>query len=306
MSNDPKFAVLVPTRNRVKSLEKLLVSLGNSSQQPHQIIVVSSSQESEAHREEELCSIFPIDYLHTKQRGQILQKMIGMKLVKPDVDFIAFLDDDVLVGEKMFEFMVNHLSSNQECVGVGARIGNSRASHLSSLLRKGVLPGALTRTAFPRSYQWSKNPCEVEWLNGVSMWREEVAKKYSHNVVDMTWAVFEDVYFSSIAKNYGTLWFLPRAVCFLQDAAEDLKDRKKMRWMLYANANYVLQFNYSIKKFVFWGLYPYLYVVWKDSRLSPIEKTKLLTLVAVDHMILSSHLLRDTDPTQHLREILSA
>jgi len=295
------FGVLVPTRNRVTRLEKLCASIKSSSLQPHQVVIVSSSTEIEATREKELCSDFGFDYVHTSQRGQINQKIIGIKQISPSINYIVFLDDDTLVGKDMFRVLRDFLASNPKCVGVGAWICSESSTPSK---RRRNLPGVITKTGFPRSYQWIRTPCEVQWLNGTSMWRSSVVQEYSHNIPGMTWAVFEDVYFSTIARRFGSLWFLPEAKVFLQDSSGEVITRNRMQFMLFANANYVLQFHFSTFRFVFFGYLPFLFLIWKNSSLKSSGSGKLSVLLLFDHVRLSLHLWLDDDPTQYLQKKL--
>ena len=223
----PKFAILIATRNRPKKIELLLESISNLTMQPLQIVIVSSGdsiEEEVSHFRNKL----NIEHLHLSQKGQIRQKIAGLRLINESAEWIQFLDDDVLLHADSIANIFAYLHTqpkSQEIVGIGLK--NTDAVHvLPSKFRKVVscffgistLPkGGVSKNGQNIDYMGSLEVIETQWLNGISMWTRELAITYNIPFQEAAYSICEDLIFSYAARKKGKLIFIPSARFSFQD-----------------------------------------------------------------------------------------
>ena len=230
MNQKVDFAILIPTRNRPEKVMKLLGSISSSKAVPQQIVIVASgtdiSREISPFQEQ-----LPITYLFSKQGGQVNQKKLGLSNINPEIEWVAFLDDDVLVQsdtfESAFEYLdLSEMAQGEQIVGVGLGITpTSRAISARGLVRTmGYFfllykkePGLVLSSGHATSYQECGGPVFTEWLNGVSMWRRENSMKYCSIEINPKYAACEDLIFSYPESKLGKLIFLPQSRVTYQD-----------------------------------------------------------------------------------------
>jgi glycosyltransferase involved in cell wall biosynthesis len=115
-----KFALIVCTYNRQKSIARLMVSIESQNLLPDEIIVVDGSHK----KDETLANIdfkMPLTYYHVSEsdRGLTKQRNFGLSKVSPEADVVCFLDDDVVLKPDYFKQIINTFNSDNRCVGVG-------------------------------------------------------------------------------------------------------------------------------------------------------------------------------------------
>ena len=102
MTQQGNFAILIPTRNRPEKVKKLLESISLLKAAPQQIVIVASGTDIShdiAPYQEQL----PITYVLSKKGGQVNQKKLGLSHIHTEIQWVAFLDDDVLVKNDTFD-----------------------------------------------------------------------------------------------------------------------------------------------------------------------------------------------------------
>ena len=213
----PKFGILIATRNRPEQLAALLESLTTSTVQPNQVVIISSGDQI-ANVILKFTNRFPIKHLHIEGKGQIRQKMIGIKLLLPNLEWVAFLDDDLLLKidalQNIFKTILNHPDS-KELIGVGfadsdrALTSNKPTFEIFykifgiSTSRK----GAVLRNGQNNSYMSLNSITQTSWLNGAAMWRKEIAESYGIPFLDASYSICEDLIFSYPQSKKGILIF---------------------------------------------------------------------------------------------------
>jgi glycosyltransferase involved in cell wall biosynthesis len=224
------FAILIPTRNRPEKVKKLLESISLSKAAPQQIVIVASGNDISwvvAPFQEQL----PITYILSKKGGQVNQKKLGLSNIHPEIQWVAFLDDDVLVQNDTFDSAFVNIESlekarGERILGVGFGITPTSRAISASGLEKilGYLfllykkkPGHVLSSGHATSYQESDQPAFTEWLNGVSMWRRESSVNYSLIDINPKYAACEDLIFSYPESKLGKLLFLPQSRVTYQD-----------------------------------------------------------------------------------------
>lgn len=211
-----EFCVLIPTRNRPREVEALLTSIGASRVKPSQVILVSSG-ENISNTVDKFVDKLAITYIHSETPGQINQKKLGLSVVNSSVNWVVFLDDDLLVSpdafEKAFECVRGYDSVyGKRLGGVGFGLPatsrfkeHGRASQiLARLFGINNQPaGVVLSNGHATSYLEQQEPTETQWLNGASMWRVEAISNYGSHGISSKYAACEDLIFSyPIGKKY--------------------------------------------------------------------------------------------------------
>jgi glycosyltransferase involved in cell wall biosynthesis len=225
-----KVGVLIPTRNRPQKVRKLLASLVKSSIQPTQVVVVSSGDEiSEVLNE--FSSLLNVKYEHSASCGQANQKKIGVNLLEQDLDWVAFLDDDLVVQPNCIENALRdvldfEILSDNTVTGVGLALPpTSRALNSNGVLRwigrafliSNAKPGVVSKNGHAASYLESRETLPTQWLNGASMWRRNSINFYGKDLVSTKYAACEDLIFSYSQFQGSNLIYSPNALITFQE-----------------------------------------------------------------------------------------
>jgi glycosyltransferase involved in cell wall biosynthesis len=214
MTNEVKFSVVIPTRNRDASLRNLLNKIIEQTFQPDEIIIVDSSEKSQSSYEIINKSI---KYLHTTEKSAARQRNIGIISVKQDIQVLFFLDDDTNPNSTYFEDMLGTLISLQ-AVGVSGLAINTEK--IERIKPRGIL-GFIKKISFLDSNIDGKllisgvgipvrkrnvGIIEVDWLIGCSCWDFGKIKDLKFEEDFMGYSLGEDVIFSVKARKLGKLF----------------------------------------------------------------------------------------------------
>jgi len=214
MTNEVKFSVVIPTRNRDASLRNLLNKIIEQTSQPDEIIIVDSSEISQSSYEIINKSI---KYLHTTEKSAARQRNIGIISVKQDIQVLFFLDDDTNPNSTYFEDMLGTLISLQ-AVGVSGLAINTEK--IERIKPRGIL-GFIKKISFLDSNIDGKllisgvgipvrkrnvGITEVDWLIGCSCWDFGKIKDLKFEEDFMGYSLGEDVIFSVKARKLGKLF----------------------------------------------------------------------------------------------------
>lgn len=216
----PKFAILIATRNRPKKIRLLLESISKLTNQPLQIVIVSSGdsiEEEVAHFRGNL----NIKYLHLSQKGQIRQKIAGLKQIDESAEWILLLDDDVILNSDAIQLALDSIENHPmspNIVGVGFSENGiqprERRYTFEALSRAFYLTGdkgEVLKNGQNLSYMGGDECISTSWLNGISLWRRDVVMRYDIAFKNAKYSACEDLIFSYAAKNYGVLIYCPFA-----------------------------------------------------------------------------------------------
>ena len=115
-----KFALIICTYNRPKSIARLLVSIESQNLLPDEIIVVDGSELKDKTLADNNFKV-KLTYYHVSaaDRGLTKQRNFGLSKVSHDMDVICFLDDDVDLNPDYFQQVINTFISENRSVGVG-------------------------------------------------------------------------------------------------------------------------------------------------------------------------------------------
>lgn len=208
-------SVIIPTRNRNVLLVECLRALLSNSIKPQQIIVIDSSDWDIRKKIDHLSPT--IKHVFTEIKSAARQRNIGLNMVDSNSEYIAFIDDDVLVPENYFEKLTSSIERFKLCGISGLSINVEKQSEqkpvskvketisrlflLDSnsdgvLLNSGVNVPVKTRSAIP---------IESEWLIGCSIWDYSIIKDLRFEEDFYGMSLGEDVIFSLKASRRGKL-----------------------------------------------------------------------------------------------------
>ncbi|MBL6607578.1 MAG: glycosyltransferase family 2 protein [Flavobacteriaceae bacterium] len=146
-----KFALIICTYNRPKSIDRLLKSVEDQNLLPDEVVVVDGSeQENKALQRYKFEGILRYDHISASQRGLTRQRNYGLSIVSPEMDIICFLDDDVILERNYFEELIKTFRQDQNTIGVGGYITNEVKWMRNSSEKKGLISGRFYFDGFYR------------------------------------------------------------------------------------------------------------------------------------------------------------
>jgi hypothetical protein len=124
---------------------------------------------------------------------------------------------------------VSRLSEKNIIAGIGLACAPSNAPDQNlqyKLMKKLFLSsdknlGQVNKSGYNASYMGSHEVIETQWLNGASIWKAELAKKYNVPFEKIRHAIGEDLFFSFQNLKYGKLFFSPSSKFVFQKNPED-------------------------------------------------------------------------------------
>jgi len=203
------YAIVIPTLNRHEFLIHVLSELSLQTYLPRVVIVVDASQSPYQPDSRELNVIV----IHSEVQSAAVQRNIGLDYLKQnysDIQFCAFLDDDVSFEFNYFSELLELITQSDEVIGVSG----IAISTLESKIRRnkfldfiGVTgePGCLTKAAINVPVRNRNVTVEVDWLIGCSFWRLPLIKNHRFENDFTGPSIFEDVLFSAALKSQGKL-----------------------------------------------------------------------------------------------------
>lgn len=124
MNSHPSMSVVIPTRNRLASLNRVLWSISKQTLPPKEIIIVDSSDRPLTL--EELAIQNSVQISHSKP-SVCLQRNIGIE--KSTSDYIFLCDDDIEVSENYCEVLSDFLETHKkETIASGLLLENDNGN----------------------------------------------------------------------------------------------------------------------------------------------------------------------------------
>jgi glycosyltransferase involved in cell wall biosynthesis len=121
-----EISIVIPTLNRPDDLEKTLSSLLELSQKPTQTLIIDQSDNGDTKHliENKKYEPLHINYHHSRIKSLSKARNLGIKELKPDIDLVLFLDDDVLLEADFLNQMENFFASHPKAKGGVANISS--------------------------------------------------------------------------------------------------------------------------------------------------------------------------------------
>lgn len=199
-----KIGFIVPTMNRPKELNRLLQSLYKQTVAPSCIIIVDGSQHP-INDQIVRHSGIPLIYNHCYPPSLTKQRNVGIGLIPDDVDFIGYLDDDLLLLPDALEQMQAFIAKHGAGIG-GASFNivdeGIKDSTLGFNLKRhlGVYSSGLGNISKGGSIIPQINLAQnlrTDWLcGGATVWNCHVLKTHRFDEWYKGYALWEDIDFS--------------------------------------------------------------------------------------------------------------
>lgn len=214
-------AVLIATKDRCIQLQKLFESICASSFLPSKVVVIYSGKDitslADSFKEK-----LDIEVIYSEIASQSAQKLIGIKSLGNRYEWVFFLDDDLLLETDTIKVIFNEYLTNpayDKFSGFGLSILNRSRRNISSATSRLLklfhlysdIPGTVTKSGHAQSYLDHPTEIEVQWLNGISVWRSNVLSYYPAILTNISYSAYEDVEFSYKVAKSSKLLFAPKA-----------------------------------------------------------------------------------------------
>jgi len=250
MTNGIRFNILIATKDRPKELLLLMKSITESTILPNKIVIVYSGADITSIIGS-LQSTIRIEIIESEVASQVFQKSRGIENLISDSGWVLFLDDDVLLDKYAINTLLTKYIDKKEYtryVGFGLAIKNLKHKNVT-FLTKLILytfglysfkPGRITKSGHPQSYLQQENNCDVNWLNGISLWRSEVLSQYATNSLPVEHSSYEDVLFSyKLGKTNKLLFMSDVFVTSQTEAANNLPNKRSFLFGSYLRYYFV-------------------------------------------------------------------
>jgi glycosyltransferase involved in cell wall biosynthesis len=213
---NPRIAIVIPTLNRPRYLDQLLENISKLLTQPIITLIIDASE-----------NVYVLNpnkrntkVIASSIRSAAIQRNIGIEYLAKmnlDLDYLAFLDDDVRVSNDYFQKIHETFEKFSQAVGVsGIALSNSergiRQNRFWSLLGLTGEEGIITTAAINIPVRKATSQVEVDWLIGCSVWKWDIARHLKFQKDFLGQSVFEDVLFSVEASDFGKLIVDPKIV----------------------------------------------------------------------------------------------
>ena len=121
-----KIALVICTYQRPKALATLLGSVEKQSFYPNQILIIDGSIDDTTAIHFGKSTIANLEYykVSASQRGLTKQRNFGVERVKHGIDYISFLDDDVVLEPDYFQQILDAFQEKPNAYGIGGYIIN--------------------------------------------------------------------------------------------------------------------------------------------------------------------------------------
>ena len=210
-----KISIVIPTKDRLESLEKCLESIASQKEFVGSVVIVASGRSAQSVVDKQ-GKYLEVEYIHVKKGGQIYQRNIGISaLLDGGSEYIAFLNDDIVLLPNSLKNMCCYIKervvNENGVIGVGFNIKNLPSYEETSfiflkriLLRIGRRPGVVTKTGYNTDIVNVKKEIQTEWLGGgYTVWSAKILQRHPQIPVYANYSAGEDLIYSyPIGKKY--------------------------------------------------------------------------------------------------------
>jgi GT2 family glycosyltransferase len=215
-------SVIIPTRNRSELLIGCLKAILDNSTKPNQIIVIDSSDLNNRRKVGYLSSIIEQEFTDIKSAAK--QRNLGLNKVPSNCNYVAFLDDDVLIPQNYFSTLIFSMEKNGyigisgQAINIENKVGSLQKNKIQHLIARFFLldstkSGVILKSGVNIPIQSENtNTIETEWLIGCSVWNFPKIKDLSFEEDFFGQSLGEDVIFSLKASRSGKIAVDPSVV----------------------------------------------------------------------------------------------
>jgi GT2 family glycosyltransferase len=215
-------SVIIPTCNRSELLIGCLNAILDNSTKPNHIIVIDSSDINNRNKVDYVSNTIEQEF--TDVRSAAKQRNLGLNKVPSNCEYVAFLDDDVLIPENYFSKLITSMEKNGY-IGISGQAINTENKF--SIKQKSKIQHSISRFFLLDSTKngvilksgvnipvksENTNTIETEWLIGCSVWNFPKIKYLRFEEDFLGQSLGEDVIFSLKASRSGKIAVDPTVV----------------------------------------------------------------------------------------------
>lgn len=193
---------IIPTKDRIEMLNRLLKSIYSQNILPKYIIVVDGSVVS---IENEIFKDLNVQIIYARHFPPSLtaQRNLGISLIPKESSLVGFLDDDLVFLEDASKNILNFFAEDTEkkVGGASFNLSNSGTFSVSRLSRffltSSTVPGKFTKAGTSGNHNNPNENMYTEWLcGGATVWRKQVFEEFRFDEWFKGYALYEDADFS--------------------------------------------------------------------------------------------------------------
>ncbi|MCK5579856.1 MAG: glycosyltransferase family 2 protein [Candidatus Omnitrophica bacterium] len=204
-----KLALIIPTKDRPAEVMRLLESVKEQSVKPDEIIIVDGSGTPNAALNIEEFSGVRIKYKHILNPQLTKQRNLGLTLLDESIEFVGFLDDDIVFCEDAIKNMLSFWKEAPQEMGATAfNIINEKRPTPLVFLKLLFYTGTSKRGVVLRSgYCTLGYPTQetrmVQWIGCATVWRRKIFDEFLFDEWYEKTGLCEDLDFSyRVSKKY--------------------------------------------------------------------------------------------------------
>ena len=244
-------AVVIATKDRPENVQRLLSNIREQTFRPKQVIVVDGGEITAESVVEQFAG-FEIDYIKVRPPGLTKQKNAGLTVARPEMELIAFLDDDIIVEDGALAAMMNFWeTAPEEVAGASFNLTdfkNSRA-WLKSLTQRVFFIdnrdfGRVLRSGFNTPIWNAQKNVIVQWLGGgYTIWRKRVFDNWQFDEWFTGSGMWEDTFFSYRVGRHNQLAIVADARAAHLEAPVSIQGQFQLgktqivNWMYFVGSN---------------------------------------------------------------------
>lgn len=247
-----QLAVICPTKDQPRKVERLLDCLMASEIKPAQVLIADGGHNLKpvtAPYEKSL----NLQCLYCPQPGQILQRIHAHGELDPAIRLVIHLDDDITFPPDALAIMLAFWNKEQSKPGkplAGAAFNITDLPHLkNSIFRKlfflSTEPrGQVSPAGYAAHFSPATKTHEVEWLiGGATAWAREVIDAHTHPMAFPTrWAVCEDLIYSYPLRHHHRLMIVHDAVMFHNETYASMSFRQGV---FYGVSSVIMRYHFT-------------------------------------------------------------
>jgi GT2 family glycosyltransferase len=215
-------SVIIPTRNRSELLIGCLNAILDNSTKPSHIIVIDSSDLNKRNKVDYVSSTIEQDFTDVKSAAK--QRNLGLDKVPSNCDYVAFLDDDVLIPKDYFSKLISSMENNGyigisgQAINIENKLSFKQKSKIQHLMARFFLLDSTKSGVILKSgvnipiKSENTNTIETEWIIGCSVWNFPKIKDLRFEEDFFGQSLGEDVIFSLKASRSGKIAVDPSVV----------------------------------------------------------------------------------------------
>ena len=199
-------AIICPTKNQPDKVVRLLESIVQLSEKPHQVIIADGG-----HNLKPILNTFiqqlNLICLYCPIAGQILQRNYAHEYLDKNIQLVLHLDDDNTLEHDALKNMIifwNEESQKSALPLAGASFNVKDAAVLRSSVLRNLFflqtkpAGHVSIAGYAAPFTPTKTSMQTSWLlGGSTAWSRDIIEKHQHPINFPTrWAVCEDLIYS--------------------------------------------------------------------------------------------------------------